>query len=149
MKGRMSAWVPVFLWMGVIFFFSAQPGETSGALSGGVVAFVFDVVQSAVFFAELDADGFHLFIRKAAHFVIYAILAVLILRALYFADAPAVFAQRKGLWAWVLATVYAAIDETHQLFVPGRSGEVSDVLLDSAGALFGLMLCWVWIRLRR
>ena len=41
---------------------------------------------------------------------------------------------------WLIAAGYAATDEFHQLFVPGRSGQISDVLLDSAGALAG-----VWI----
>ena len=51
---------------------------------------------------------------------------------------------------WVITTAYAGTDELHQLFVPGRSGQVSDVLLDSAGALIGLavlggmrfLMCW-------
>ena len=42
--------------------------------------------------------------------------------------------------AWALATLYAATDEFHQVFVPGRSGKVADVLLDSAGALLGVLL---------
>ena len=40
----------------------------------------------------------------------------------------------------MITTAYAATDEMHQLFVPGRSGQVSDVLLDSAGAIAGLAL---------
>ena len=41
---------------------------------------------------------------------------------------------------WCIASAYAATDEIHQLFVPGRSGQVSDVLLDSAGVLAGLLV---------
>ena len=47
----------------------------------------------------------------------------------------------KGiLIPWAVATVYAATDEFHQLFVPGRSGQISDVLLDSAGVMAGLLV---------
>ena len=46
--------------------------------------------------------------------------------------------SRGLLIPWVITTAYAATDEMHQLFVPGRSGQVSDVLLDSAGAMAGL-----------
>ena len=48
---------------------------------------------------------------------------------------------------WLIAALYAASDEIHQLFVPGRSGQLSDVILDSAGALAGVaaftVLCWL------
>ena len=62
----------------------------------------------------------------------------------------------KGAWSkflkemllpWLIAALYAASDEIHQLFVPGRSGQLSDVILDSAGALAGVaaftVLCWL------
>ena len=53
-------------------------------------------------------------------------------------------ARRKrkvsALFAWGTATVYAATDEFHQLFVPGRSGQVKDVLLDSCGAAVGVLI---------
>ncbi|HJA34824.1 MAG TPA: VanZ family protein [Candidatus Mediterraneibacter merdigallinarum] len=41
---------------------------------------------------------------------------------------------------WLTAALYAATDEVHQLFVPGRSGQISDVILDSAGALAGVLV---------
>lgn len=62
----------------------------------------------------------------------------------------------KGAWSkflkemflpWLIAALYAASDEIHQLFVPGRSGQLSDVILDSAGALAGVavftVICWL------
>lgn len=54
----------------------------------------------------------------------------------------------KGmLLPWLIAALYAASDEIHQLFVPGRSGQLSDVILDSAGALAGVaafaVICWL------
>lgn len=54
----------------------------------------------------------------------------------------------KGmLLPWIIAALYAASDEIHQLFVPGRSGQLSDVILDSAGALAGVaafaVICWL------
>ena len=48
--------------------------------------------------------------------------------------------RRELLIPWGIAALYAAADEFHQLFVPGRSGQVSDVMLDSAGALAGLLI---------
>ena len=49
----------------------------------------------------------------------------------------------KAGWAWVVGTLYAASDEIHQLFVPGRSGQLRDVLLDSAGVAAGILLAWM------
>ena len=51
--------------------------------------------------------------------------------------------RRELLIPWGIAALYAVTDEFHQLFVPGRSGQFSDVVLDSAGALAGL-LYWHW-----
>ena len=46
----------------------------------------------------------------------------------------------------LIATAYAATDEVHQVFVPGRSAEFTDVLLDSLGALVGIWLYLAWHR---
>ena len=54
--------------------------------------------------------------------------------------------RKEMFLPWLIAALYAASDEIHQLFVPGRSGQLSDVILDSAGALAGVaaftVLCW-------
>ena len=52
--------------------------------------------------------------------------------------------------AWTIATAYAATDEWHQSFVPGRSADVHDWYADAAGALLGAGVCWAWgiIRVR-
>lgn len=74
-------------------------------------------------------------IKKTAHFVAYAILAVLARRAL-----------PHPLMALVWAVLYAGLDEFHQTFIPGRFGSPNDVLIDSLGALTGLAL---WGALQR
>lgn len=55
--------------------------------------------------------------------------------------------RKEMFLPWLIAVLYAASDEIHQLFVPGRSGQLSDVILDSAGALAGVaaftVLCWL------
>lgn len=44
------------------------------------------------------------------------------------------------LLPWAISSLYAATDEIHQLFVPGRSDQMSDVILDSAGAMAGILV---------
>lgn len=70
-----------------------------------------------------------LVVRKAAHLTEYAILGALLVRAL---DRPAAAAA--------LAIAYAATDELHQHFVPGRTGAVVDVLIDAVGVVVGIVL---------
>lgn len=67
-------------------------------------------------------------LRKLAHATEYAILAALLLRAV------------QELPAWALSVAYAASDELHQHFVPGRAGRPLDVAVDATGALVGVLL---------
>ena len=59
--------------------------------------------------------------------------------------------RKEMFLPWFIAALYAASDEIHQLFVPGRSGQLSDVILDSAGALAGVAAFTVlwWLINRR
>lgn len=76
-------------------------------------------------------------VRKAAHFSEYALLGILVFGALR----PAVRLKRGSLLLVALILVLVpAVDETIQLFIPGRSGQVSDVLLDCSGAAVGALL---------
>jgi len=101
---RIGRWVLVAVWMGVIFWFSAQPDTT------------------------LDF-GQPEFLSKAVHVVEYAILGWLIQRAR---------GDKRAWWqSWLIAVLYAATDEFHQSFTPGRTSRVTDVMIDSVGAAIG------------
>ena len=73
-------------------------------------------------------------VRKAAHMSEYAVLALLIFQALTVFDRK----KNRGCMALGITAAYAVTDEFHQLFVPGRAGRVTDVLIDSAGAFLAL-----------
>lgn len=79
-------------------------------------------------------------VRKTAHATEYAILGMLIMSSL---GAFGVIGIRRNVTAWMIASVYAATDECHQLFVAGRSGQISDVVLDSAGAAAGILAYFI------
>jgi VanZ family protein len=79
---------------------------------------------------------------KSGHFIGYALLAVLLLRAFARGRLHDVTWPRVAL-AIVLATVYGVSDEFHQLFVPGRSADRYDVFADCAGATLGAALGWL------
>ncbi len=79
-------------------------------------------------------------IAPYAHFVVYAVLGALILVAL----------GRPGLvrHAVVAASAYGITDEIHQMFVPGRTADPLDWLIDSIGALAGALLVLSMMRRR-
>ena len=131
------AWLAVFMWMGVIFYFSHQPGDVSGETSGRIVEMVSGAVTTVLPFVDIPEEGLHFAIRKGAHFFIYSILGLLSFIAFVVSGAKR---RNAVFFAWILATVYGGIDEYHQTFIPGRSGEVTDVIIDSAGAIVGILI---------
>ena len=137
---RLILWIAVGIVAGMIFWFSAQDGATSGQLSGGITEKVVEVVEP-----DYDSlpepeqqtlfDAVQFAVRKSAHFSEYALLGFL-LRLLCASYAL----RRGGLVAWLCGTGYAATDELHQWFVAARSAMWQDVCLDSSGVLAGVLL---------
>lgn len=135
----------VLAWMLVIFSFSAQPGEESADLSGGV-SHLFMIIWNQIFGLGWDdakvlamTEIWDYPIRKLAHMTEFGILAVLIFVAIkYYAKIQTT--KQRYFIAWIATACYAATDEFHQLFVPDRSGNLFDVGVDSTGALIALVL---------
>ena len=129
-------WLPVLIWMTVIFSASAdtQSASTSSRLIGPFVRFfVPDIPQE-----HLDLIVF--LVRKAAHITEYAILSWLLARALTMPATPAGRWSRKAAFiAWIVTSLYSATDEFHQSFVPNRDARWSDVIIDSTGAALGIV----------
>lgn len=132
--------------MFTIFSFSSQSGSESSEMSSG---FVDILISRLPGFDELDEseqfrlrEQLHFFVRKAAHFTEYAILGFsLILHIYAVCDYISVKPKKAWLPAWVIAAVYACLDEYHQSFTADRSPQIRDVLIDSAGAAAGVLLC--------
>lgn len=114
-------WLPVIIWMAVIFLFSSQ--AHSGAIT------------------ETFLGDWNVPVRKFAHLLEYFILALLANRA--FGQSGGFWLNQKGLFALALCALYAFGDEWHQSFVPGRSSSVADVLVDMAGAFTALALSYL------
>ena len=151
------SFVLVLVVMGMIFCFSAQTGQSSGALSGRITARILsifvpelDSYPEAERLALIKTAGF--IIRKAAHFSEFALLGFsLMLHILQLKRRITV--RYSGLWAWGVGTVYAISDELHQRFVGGRYPAVTDVCIDSSGVLAGVFcimgLLWCVSRRKR
>jgi VanZ family protein len=148
-RPRMSVvgrWWPVLAWAIAISLFSTHlfTADNTGRFILPILHWLFPGASRPTLFFM------HFIIRKCAHFVEYFLLSLLILRALR--------GDRNELrFAWVTAIVvvggYAALDEFHQSFVPGRTAELSDVLLDTlagaaAQAAVALTVSWEKVRQR-
>jgi VanZ family protein len=123
-------WYPSILMMILIFVMSSFAAADSDQQSG----FIINALTTA-FPGLQNVDFLVTIIRKTAHFLEYAVLGFFTARALRLSD--------KSPWYSILICgLYAATDEYHQTFVAGRSGELADVLLDTAGATFGAFIYW-------
>lgn len=141
-----SVWFALAVtWMIVIFCFSHQEADNSSQISGTLAYQVVEGIDLAAGMSWgederlLYAKAIEHSLRKAAHMTEYAVLACIFLGN--FSCYP-LTKKRRYAWAQVLTALYAATDEFHQLFINGRSGEMKDVAIDSAGAFLGLLLAW-------
>lgn len=135
---RIAIVVLCLVWQGVIYGFSAEDSDESGGRSQGLC---YDIVHLLCGDergeAEINAlaDKIEPAFRILAHMFCYSVLG-----GLYFL----LFASfgcaciRRSLFSVGCALVYAVFDEVHQYFVPGRSMQLVDVIVDTAGAVLAV-----------
>lgn len=141
------SWVAVLLWMLAIYLLSAQPASYSNANSKGIVTRVVDttvkVTKAQITEPEKRKliDRINSTAREYMHGVVFLVLGLL-------AQNAVLENRRKGLKALALALavcmIFAVTDEFHQLFVPGRSFQISDLAMDSIGSMIGSGLVFLW-----
>ena len=131
---KKSCWILVGLMVIFIFSNSAASASTSNGMSLTVSEWVRPVLNTVGLHPETDFLNF--VIRKLAHFSEYALLGVLI-----------GLAYRLQPWSWMKGKVALlpffispVLDENLQRFSSGRSCELRDMLIDSAGMAVGMML---------
>ena len=125
----LKRWWPALAWAVVISGFSTGV-FTSENTSRIIVPILHWLFPHA---AMQTLEYVHHIIRKCAHFTEYFILSLLILRGIR-------GGRRETHLRWALVTIiivaaYASLDEIHQIFVPGRTAAVPDVLLDTTGGI--------------
>lgn len=154
---KVICWILAVCWMVVIFSFSARTAELSTQDSTTVGMWLGKVFVPG--FSEWDeqkqtefADKIDHPVRKAAHASEYAVLGFLLAGGI--SDS-----SKKRLYCigvpWAFGVAYAVSDELHQIFVPGRSGQATDVMIDSLGVLTGVLAwqllwaCRIWARKKK
>ena len=125
LRQRLLYWLPPAIWMGLIFFFSAQPD-----------------------LPHAPGPWLDLLLKKVGHAAAYGVLTWLYLRALRQRSAQANAQVVVRLVSAGLAVVYALSDEYHQTLVPGRDGNLLDVAIDGVGACAAMLLDWRLARRR-
>lgn len=140
------SWTAVLLWMLLIFYSSAQVAEQSNQLSKGVTAVIIGFVERIALGLELNTNTFNYIVRKNAHFFTYLILSVFVMNAI---RKSRVEGSKGILITFGICVLYAVSDEVHQLFVPGRSGQMTDVFIDGSGAVLGLVIVQLLSLLRK
>ena len=130
----------------IIFGFSAQDGETSGGISKRVITIIADVFN-------LNGDTRNIFIekgegviRKLAHFGIYTLLG---LASMGFIATFNLKRKNQILITIVWGFLYASTDELHQMFINGRNASFLDVLLDTSGVIFGILLIIIYFKIHK
>lgn len=124
----------LFTWMLAIFLLSSEVSDVSSGRSSMIVG----VIESL--HVSLPQELLTFITRKSAHIFMYFILGILMAAVVgdYISSG-----KKRILVSITFVLTYAASDEFHQLFVAGRSGELRDVLIDTAAGLIGIVLFYL------
>lgn len=140
---RKFTWLLVFIWVALIFWFSSQAmKETTQQTYDILVRLGLATKAELIKSTDPDIALLKFLIRKGAHLILFTVMGSLMTIAVY----------NKTHWrkralimsSWLLTSLLGVLDEIHQYFVPGRSMLATDMLLDSAGALLGVIVTW-WL----
>ncbi|MBO0696575.1 MAG: VanZ family protein [Verrucomicrobia bacterium] len=144
MKFLLKYWLPLLLWLSVIFIGSTDLMSAEHT-SRFIVPFLRWLKPDI---SPQTVASIHVIIRKGAHLSEYAVLALLLLRAAIRMTNPNVPMLVLCAIVWVACVFVAVTDELHQTFVQSRGAAATDVLIDSVGALLGLLIGAAFARKR-
>lgn len=139
----------IILWMGVIFSFSSDDADQSTIKSDGVIIKITETALNKKLSDKEKKEYTTKYIvpvRKSAHFTLYFILGILVF---LFVKDFTVISYKVVLISVIVVLLYSISDEVHQLFVPGRSGEVLDVMIDTMGGFISCNILYLIYRRKR
>lgn len=135
-------------WMGAIFTFSSQVSDKSSNTSGNTIRFILNKLQITKNMNEQQenelVESLQGPVRKMAHFSVYTLGGII--SYMLFSQYK-ISNKKRIIYSLLLCMIYAITDEIHQYFVPGRSCELRDVLIDSSGALLGIFISYIILRI--
>jgi VanZ family protein len=131
MKKEVFWWILAILICFIIFNFTASSSSTGSNTQ--------HIIGKITGLDDKHAATLNFVIRKTTHLTIFGLLGICFYMALR---------KRKFLIAWGLTTLYAASDEYHQSFMPGRTAAVKDVILDSCGSIVAILIVRFFVQKR-
>ena len=139
------------IWLVIIFMFSCENASESTKTSSGFTMKIINITDKTI---NLDLnkeekekllDKMFIFVRKVAHITEYFILGLLVINV--FKDYFKLSNKLLGL-SILFCLLYSISDEFHQIFVPGRTGKIIDLIIDSIGYVFGILIYYSILRKR-
>lgn len=140
---RIATFIPMLYMMFLIWGFSANSGEVSSGQSQGIVSHVIDFVEDVTDITLSKEEQFiweeriHTPVRKMAHITEYMIFALTVAFPFSHYLRNAKMIRR---FTFIFCILYASTDEIHQRFIPGRSGQFRDVIIDGIGIGMGIFI---------
>ena len=137
---KIFLWILVIAWMGIIFYFSAANSEKSTKQSRAIIerANIVEVYdKNTPQEKEEIIERVDRVLRKAAHASVFLVLSILVC---FLIKEYTLNIKTILIISIIVCFLYSCSDELHQLYVPGRSGEVMDVLIDNIGASIGYFM---------
>ena len=133
--------------MVTVFMLSHQIAEDSSKTSSNFITVIIKLFNKDIEQEQLETIMLKVetIVRKLAHFVLYTLGGMLI--TIMFINFKEYITKTK-IASFLLGATYAITDEIHQLFIPGRSGEIRDVLIDSTGILLGVFIIYLLMRIK-
>ncbi len=138
----------VLIIMFTIFKFSGERDTVSTKRSDGLIIRTCEFVlgrQLTLEEKEIYTEKYVVYVRKTAHFTLYFLLG---LAYISFLKEFNLNDKKLLIYTIIFVFIYACSDEIHQLFIPGRSGELLDVLIDTTGGIFSSFI-YTSFRVRR
>lgn len=130
MKNKKLNIIFVIIWMMFIFIMSSFNSNESSNQSN----FIVNILSNIFNISNIEILSF--IVRKLAHYTEYTILGILVYNLIYSYN-------KKIYISIIICIIYAISDEIHQLFVPGRSCQITDILIDSMGSVTGIILLYI------
>lgn len=143
MRKRILWGIASMLMLFIIWGNSMLSGNISSSISSQASQGILSVIYHLIPNLPFDFYSFHSFIRKAAHFVEYALLGICIYQFM-----KTYSIKNSFYYAFLICIICAGTDEFIQYLTPNRLSKISDVMLDGIGAFCGMGICHVVTRRR-
>jgi len=131
--------------MAFIFYMSSEDAGQSTLTSDSFILLLFDKFP---FIKKLSYqytyEQYVGFIREAAHFTEFCALGFLA-----YLNITEYRKNKLIFYSFIFSVIYAISDEIHQLYIPGRVCDINDVIIDSCGALLGVILAFILVKIVR